>query len=904
MPVEDLGPVPCLPAQVAGHAPRRHHEVAGGTTTADRANGEEEDHQPQGGTHDSSEFDWSRTTALPVILQGLYREEPLYLDLRWTSTSKDRALEDDRFNDAVVSLAAGIRGVSRAALTDEHSRYNRRRKRVVRSNIAALLLLVLVSTFTAALALRQVARTRDFQLFAVARSRPNPEKLVLLREVAGTPDGWTQAVVDAGSELPFLQSEITTPWPIMRASFSTDGSRIVTVFGDNVGNRGALRIWNLDGSPASPILLHDNWVKEAVWSRDGSRLVATTESNAAYLWSAELLPEVETVAKQDSAAARPLPHDKAWVVLAAFSPDGTRLVTGSTDGTARIWTRDGVPLGPPLKSPFALTGVAFDPTGSKVITLTADEPTVWNVDGTRAAHLHVRSPTAMAFDRAGSRVVLGSADGSVTVWSVDGSNSFSQVARHEGPITAVMFSPDDSLILTGSKDGTARVWDLNGVAASPILRHDGPVTAATWSPRGDQILTASEDKTARLWRPDGSAISPPLVHDRAVVTAVFSADGAHVLTTADDDRARIWSVNGSSLSRILADGAKVSATAFSPDGIKVVIGSGDGIARIWRLDGSATSPPLRHTAGVRAVSFSPDGSRVITAAGNEGRIWNLDGTPASPPLVHGEKVESVMFGPQQATVVTLSSFVARVWHLDGSPASPPLRQAAGPIGVAFSADGSKVLALYRGAERAPIWNLRDGPIVGSDGSAVPSVPCRFMSDGLSVTTTAANGEKLTWGLDGSLALSDGLRTLSPDRATFVVTNLKTVEIWRVNGAHPLVKWQQREEVHGAKFSADGSRVLTISSGGVRVWNLDGSAASPWLKHAGYAYDNLSLSPDGTKVITALPDGTARIWNLNLRDALWAATGFCLPAGERVRLLNESEGDARSNEGVCRKRVRK
>jgi WD40 repeat protein len=45
------------------------------------------------------------------------------------------------------------------------------------------------------------------------------------------------------------------------------------------------------------------------------------------------------------------------------------LVTASSDGTARFWdARTGYPLGPPLRHPEAVLSVAFDPTGTRVIT--------------------------------------------------------------------------------------------------------------------------------------------------------------------------------------------------------------------------------------------------------------------------------------------------------------------------------------------------------------------------------------------------------------------------------------------------------------------------------------------------------------------------------------------------------
>jgi WD40 repeat protein len=55
----------------------------------------------------------------------------------------------------------------------------------------------------------------------------------------------------------------------------------------------------------------------------------------------------------------------------AFSPDGSKVLTGSDDNTARLWSAaDGSPIGQPLKHEGSVFAVAFSPDGSKVMTST------------------------------------------------------------------------------------------------------------------------------------------------------------------------------------------------------------------------------------------------------------------------------------------------------------------------------------------------------------------------------------------------------------------------------------------------------------------------------------------------------------------------------------------------------
>src|SRR5215207_3110324 len=89
------------------------------------------------------------------------------------------------------------------------------------------------------------------------------------------------------------------------------------------------------------------------------------------------------------------------VFSAGFSPDGTRIVTGSWDKTARVWMADG------SGQPVVLRG---------------------HEDGVLSA----------GFSPDGARVVTGSWDRTARVWMADGSGE-PLVLRHEGRVTSAGF---------------------------------------------------------------------------------------------------------------------------------------------------------------------------------------------------------------------------------------------------------------------------------------------------------------------------------------------------------------------------------------------------------------------------------------------------------------------------------
>ncbi len=69
------------------------------------------------------------------------------------------------------------------------------------------------------------------------------------------------------------------------------------------------------------------------------------------------------------------------------------------------------------------------------------------------------------------------------------------------------------------------------------------------------------------------------------------------------------------------------------------------------------------------------------------------------------------------------------------------------------------------------------------------------------------------------------------------------------------------QVSSASFSPDGSRVVTASGDSTaKIWDAGSGTLALTLKgHAAQVY-SASFSPDGLRVVTGSPDGTARVWN--------------------------------------------
>jgi WD40 repeat protein len=437
-----------------------------------------------------------------------------------------------------------------------------------------------------------------------------------------------------------------------------------------------------------------------------------------YLFEARV--SVETIGSTPNASLRalfaqalrnlpvlpPLQH-QASVMSAAFSPDGTHIVTASSDKTARIWDAGtGKSLSPPFQHRASVLSAAFSPDGTRVVTASLDK--------------------------------------TARVWDVSTGKPLSPPLQHQDSVMSAAFSPDSSRVVTASWDGTARVWDAGtGRPLSPPLQHQDVVLKATFSPDGTRVVTASVDKTARVWDAEtGKPLSPPLQHQGIVTGAAFSPDGTRVVTASSDKTARVWDAEtGKPLSPPLQHQGEVKSAAFSPDGTRVVTASWDKTARIWDTgSGTPLSPPLQHQDIVLKAAFSPDGTRVVTASWDKtARIWDAGtGKPLSPPLQHQGIVHSAAFSPDGTRVVTASSDkTARVWDVStGNPLSPPLQHQDGVVSAAFSPDGTRVITANLG-KTARVWDvpLASGTLSDWRTTTERASPYILANGGLSLRST-------------------------------------------------------------------------------------------------------------------------------------------------------------------------
>ncbi|MGD9982507.1 MAG: WD40 repeat domain-containing protein, partial [Hyphomonadaceae bacterium] len=215
------------------------------------------------------------------------------------------------------------------------------------------------------------------------------------------------------------------------------------------------------------------------------------------------------------------------------SPDGSRIVTASQDWTARVWdAASGGEISVLRGHENDVRSAAFSPDGSRIVTGGDGTARVWDAaSGGELALLrgHGARVRSAVFSPDGSRIVTA---GGVTarVWDAASGGEIAVLHGHENVVASAAFSADGSRIITASWDSTSRVWDAaSGGEIAALRGHDDSVESAAFSADGSRIVTVS-GATARVW--DVSRLEG-LVGPVAEILAAALTNGRGVRTEAE-----------------------------------------------------------------------------------------------------------------------------------------------------------------------------------------------------------------------------------------------------------------------------------------------------------------------------------------------------------------------------------
>ncbi len=524
---------------------------------------------------------------------------------------------------------------------------------------------------------------------------PNGQHLLV-----GGADGWVRIYS-------WPQARWVAEFPGQTFSISADGRRMVTCAGNPNQwevSPGMVRLWELTSDPATwaTISATPKWTSatadlvRATVSPDGQRVV-TTDGRESLQWL-----DAATGIETGHAALR----GRAWTLN--FSPDGRRLAISGWGDSVRIFD-----VSRPAEEPRILRiagtdllDVAWSPDGQKLAVsattdrrlriLEAQSGRTWLTLGG-----HDDEAWAVSFTPDGDRLLSGSKDQSVQLWSAEPRPAAREVAS---PSWSVPVWMDSTNLLVPSANSQSALWNvhsgiitrtLDGVGIGP-----GPVPSSAW------IQTAGNE--VRFQTADGKLTAPVrLQHHQASDPAGLRY---HALSGT------FWNLfpNGTFLEWDAQSGKQIDGfptVAFpygfpyerSPNGSSLAVGGLTNGVQIFAIPGGRLlwQAPLRagaHMDSVDAFAFSPDG-RLLASGGRDGKLLLWDaarGTRIAELAGHRGNVNAIAWSPDGLTLATTEAPLGiRLFHLPTRRETALLPIPNVLYWLKFSPDGQALAVLVR-----------------------------------------------------------------------------------------------------------------------------------------------------------------------------------------------------------------
>ncbi len=284
----------------------------------------------------------------------------------------------------------------------------------------------------------------------------------------------------------------------------------------------------------------------------------------------------------------------------AISPDGSRVASGSSDSTIKIWDVDNGSLIHTLKGhDESVICVAYSPDGLQIIS-GSDDRTIKIWDTVNGAVLntlsgHTDLVRTVAFSPDGLRIVSGSRDKTIKIWDVVDGSLIHTLTDHTYSVMSVAYSPDGLQIVSGNSNRTIRIWDaVNGSLLRTFEGHTDSVNSVAYSPNGLRIVSGSCDKTIKIWDAvNGSLIRTLTGHTNWVWSVGFSPDSLQIVS-GKIDRSAIDQPYG-----------KIDPGLTTSTGL-VLSGSADSTVKIWdSVNGSLLHTITGNTDSITSATFFP-----------------------------------------------------------------------------------------------------------------------------------------------------------------------------------------------------------------------------------------------------------------------------------------------------------
>lgn len=551
----------------------------------------------------------------------------------------------------------------------------------------------------------------------------------------------------------------------------------------------------------------------------------------------------------------------SWVYTVSWHPQGHQLVSGSHDGTLRLWqAATGVCLKVLVGHGQSVNTVVFSPDGELIASSSHDHTVkLWHAATGQCLATLERDQAIWGVDWHPSGAFLASCSGNGTIqlWDRQGQPYGKALSLPGGSIKALAFSPDGTLLAIGSPDGTIVLWEVSSGQVRHILKgHQDGANSLAWHPDGHTLASCSGDRTARLWDVERGTCRQVLQGHQGILWVIaWSPDGSTLASGGDDQSFRLWNPHRGQCRSIFAGYINwMRRVVWSPDGSQLATGSTSRLVQLWDSKTQTCSASFSgHGSWVMSVAWMPP---VNTALGQRYPA----GVIASASIDQTVKLWDVATG---TCLRTFRGHTDLVYTVDWSP------------------DGTRLVSGSSTNERAlRLWDVESGEclrvLTGHQGWIWRSV---WSPDGTQIASTGQDNTVRLWDAATGTCrrvihhdLMAGLTVAwSPDSQWIATTTFEgAIELWRVEGDEEPLRFLGHESlVWAVAFSPDGRTLASASDDAtLKLWDRQtGQCLHTMTGHKGRVFA-IAWHPDGQSVVSVGQDETLRLWDRQTGDCRW------------------------------------
>lgn len=661
-----------------------------------------------------------------------------------------------------------------------------------------------------------------------------------------------------GFEWRFLHSvghpeRLTFPgsFPIVRSmEFVSDGSRLYSSHrvGTNRGP-GQVRMWSPATGGESQLIF------ESVRTFESGYFAAETLdcSDDGKLLAFDNDTEIRVIDTESGAQRFVLKSHQDFLHALSFSPDGTRLASGSLDKTVRLWdTTTGTETGKPLQHRLGVLALAWSPDGTRIVAGTGDSraPTwsqkqngelrLW--DATNQTEIQTfdgvtSQVNSVAFTPDGAGIVSGGISGEVVLWNSETGAVVRRFGQQQCEIWGVALSPDGAAVAAACGDGAVRVWQLaTGEEMATLRGHAGQVSCVRFHPRTGELVSGGYDGTIKIWKSIENRVRTNLgPHSWTIKSIQFSSD-SQTIVTADYTSVRVFDAATGKPQRLIHPDHWMVSAAVTNDLATVYVGGfekpdggGSGFVSAWNLATGERLFGIDPQAGVAVTVELAPNSRYLVAHGRKSdyslrpvSLWELSGE--GPPTLKGTwtaTAEPQFSSDSSQLLLATTEGVRLISTATGTVAREFSQPSATVRELQISPDLQTVAAGCDDGQLI-VWNAADGSVRGMVAGHSQTIRRMLFAPDSSALVTASFEETRIWDL-APLALRTELfvpaspMCITPDSQTLMTTS-GMVTLWQLSTGQELLRLEGYRILSPTCIAVSPDGTILAEGGGSRDEN--------------------------------------------------------------------------------------